>query len=345
MKARVLVILLATATTAWAQENDDMYFTAKDRAASVSYNQLAQANRYAKEDQDAVRNNPVNPSDSYSGRGINPEYNAQGKNGTVAVQENPDYFVTNYQPKVNSKLSQNTGTYSNPNNCNCGYYNPYTFGYSPYSTFYPSYGSMFSPYSMYGGMYSPYSMYGMSPYGMYSPYGYGSGMSMSMGYGFGYGSMFNIGLNYMIGSMYNPYYGYGGYYGGGYYPTGYAVSDAHVVNARRPVRTNGLNYYADNTRATGSTVGTNGRVREGGRMANSSPNYYDATWRSNPSNYTTRSSFGGFGNQSSFGNTRSSWGNSGWGSTGGGTRSSFGGFSGGGGGSSGGGGGHSRGRH
>src|SRR5882757_5977192 len=212
-KYTMLMLAMGLSAAALAQENDDMYFNSKDRAVVVKANEVVLAKKYHQDDVDAVRSNPVNPSDSYSGRGVNPEYNAQAKNGTSVVQNDPDYFVTGYQPKnVNSNLYNNTSAYSNTS-YNSGYGSPY--GYSGFGS---PYSSMYSPYAF---GYSPYSM--MSPYSMYSPYGgmgmYGMGMGMGSGFysGFGmgysmmYGSPYSMmSMGYGMGSMYSPYgYGYG----------------------------------------------------------------------------------------------------------------------------------------
>jgi len=356
MKAKYTMLMLALglSVAALAQENDDMYFNSKDRAVVVKANEVVLAKKYRQDDIDAVRSNPVNPSDSYSGRGVNPEYNAQAKNGTSVVQNDPDYFVTGYQPKsVNSNLYNNTSAYSNTY-YNNGYGSPY--GYSGFGS---PYSSMYSPYAF---GYSPYSM--MSPYSMYSPYGgmYGMGMGgMYSGFGMGYSMMYGspysmMGIGYGMGSMYGGYgYGYGSY--GSYYPTTAVVTDSrNTAYGRHPSRTSGLNSYVNtNARNDASIVGSNGRVREGGRSrTDSQPNYYNSGWRNSANYSNTRSS--GFSNGNSWGsgsgngwngggNTRSSFDSFGSGSRGSFGGHSGGGFSGGGMSGGGGGGGHSRGRN
>jgi uncharacterized membrane protein YgcG len=300
--------------TATAQEIDDMYFTAGDRVALGEKNQAVLAARYAESDRQAVRSNPVNPSDTYTGRGVNPEFSAQQKNGAELVTENPDYYLASYTPKdVNSKLYSG----SNAANCGCNAYSGYGNPYGRYS----------SPY----GMYSPYSMSGLySPYGMYSPYGYGSGMSMSMMYGMG--SM-----------MYGGYYGYSPYgynpYGYGYGTTVVVVDPVATSHGRRPVRASTVNYVQSGTQAAGFVAGTNGRTRN-----TTSANYYDPSWRNNPSNFPTRSyNYGGRNsgyNTNDFNSRSRSYNPGSFGSS---SRGSFGGASGGG--STSGGGGHSRGRN
>lgn len=369
MKTRYIlaVLTMGLSAAAIAQENDDMYFNSKDREKLNASNAVALTKRFGQEDQMAVRTNPVNPSDSYSGRGVNPEYNAQGKNGTSVVQNDPAYFIPNYAPtNVNQSLYNGYG-----NNYSSNYYgssafsNPY-YGMGGYGGYYSPY-SVMNPYSMF---YSPYSMYGASMYGMYSPYSmYGSGLSMSYGFGSMYGmyspySMFGMGYGSMYG-MYNPYYGYGYGYGSSYVVTG---MESNVVQGRHPSRSSSLNnsFVADRSRMNSTTTAgaTRSASNAGGRVAttgnSSGTNYYDRSWRDNSSNYTTtgttsgsRGSYGGWGNTGNSGNSgysnsagRSSSTMGTWGGGNSGGRGSFGGgggMSGGGGG--GGGGGHSRGRN
>lgn len=343
--------MIGVSAATMAQEVDDMYFNSKDRAKLNEVTATAMVQRYYQEDQQAVKTNPVNPSDSYSGRGVNPEYNAQYKNGTALVQNNPDYFLSNYQPKsVNSNLyNGGYNSYSNPYYGNSAFSNPYYggmgmgygyspmgmgYGYSPYSSFY-------SPYSMF---YSPYTSGLSMGMGYYSMYGMGSSMYYGMGYGMSYGMGYGM----------SPY-GYG--YGYNPYGTTVIINNADynngAVTGRRPMRTSALN-----NEYVGQTSGVaTGRTQPGGRA--SSQNYYDNNWKNTASNLnSTRSSYYNDNNGNS---NRSSWGGNGNGNNGGwgggrsssfdnGSRSSFGGgggtFNGGGGGSSGGGGGggHSRGR-
>jgi hypothetical protein len=155
-KYTMMAAFLACAGTAVAQETDDMYFNASDRATYREANQAVMAQHYAAADQQAVKSQPVNPSDTYTGRGVNPEYNAQQKNGAEVIQGNPDYFLSGYTPKtINSNLyAGNTGL-----GCGC----------SPYSRFGNPYGGFYSPYG-----YSPYGNMGS----MYSPFGFGYGLAV-----------------------------------------------------------------------------------------------------------------------------------------------------------------------
>ncbi len=364
-KYAMVILTMGMSVAAMAQENDDMYFNSKDRLVVNQANEQLMAKRYQAADRNAVLTNPVNPSDSYSGRGVNPEYNAQGKNGTAVIQDNPDYFLSSYQPKnINSSLSSGNNTYNSAYN---GYgMNPY-YGYGGMGSSMMGYGMGYGMNSMMGygmgyGMNSmmgygmgygyPYSMFSMG-YGMSS---YGSGFYGGYGMGYGMGSMYSPYGMYGMGSMYYPYgngYGYGGGPYGGY--SGGVINETHNTSyGRHSVRSSGLNNYVDNSRGTSSVTNPAGvgRGNQSGRTAGSQPDYYNSGWRNNATNMT-RSGYDNSGN-SGWGNTRS--GNSGWGNSGtrssmdsfgGGSRGSFGGGGGGGfsGGGGGGGGGHSRGRN
>src|SRR6478736_4376763 len=146
----ILLSLLAIASgiCVFAQENDDMYFSSKDRAKINMTSREEVVLASAKGDNTMQT---INPSDSYSARNENPDYVAGAKVGSNATTAS-SYFTPTYQPTVNQSL------YSNNCNCNTGYNNNSaygnSYGYSPYS-------------SMYGmGYGSPYSsMYGMGGYG------------------------------------------------------------------------------------------------------------------------------------------------------------------------------------
>lgn len=291
-KYSMMAALLAFSGVAVAQEIDDMYFTARDRAQHNEQTNAAMAMRYAAYDQQAAQSNPVNPSDTYTGRGVNPEFSAQQKNGAEIIQGNPDYFLASYKPKdINSNLY--SGSTSTSSNCAC----------SPYSS------SM-----AYGGFGNPYGSF-YSPYGFNSPYMMGYGPSTMIGYTMSpYGSMWSVGMSYGMGSMYgSPYYGmynpYGYGYGSGYgygYPTspGMGYDPVQTVGGRRPVRASTVN-------SSFPTGGTAGYVASGthGRSRSTRTDYYDAQWRNDPSNFPTRSySYGG--RSSSFdsnGSTGRSW--------------------------------------
>src|SRR6267154_3761117 len=123
----ILLSLLAVASgiCVFAQDNDDMYFSAKDRAkinlsgreevvlASTKGNSTAQT---------------INPSDSYSARNENPDYVAGAKVGSNATTAS-SYFNPTYQPAVNQSL------YGNNCNCNTGYNNN-AYGSNAYGSSY-----------------------------------------------------------------------------------------------------------------------------------------------------------------------------------------------------------------
>lgn len=266
-KYTMMAAFLACAGMAAGQEVDDMYFNARDRVTHNEAASAAMAMQYADQDLRAAKTNPVNPSDTYTGRGVNPEYSAQQKNGAEIVSGNPDYFLASYAPKnINNTLY--SGTATTGSSCGC---NPYT---SAYSGFGNPYGSFYSPYG--------YSPYGFSPY---SSMGFGSMYSP-------YGSAWNISMMYGMGSMYGmPMYGMGGMYGYGMYnPYGYYAGPGmaygydpiQTTYGRRSVRASTVvqpTAYAN----PGYVAGTNGRTRA------TRTDYYDSQWRSNPSNFPTRS--------------------------------------------------------
>jgi hypothetical protein len=346
MKSILTLAIGLASISAFAQkaENDDMYFTSKDRVklATTSANTKVEVKR-APTTTTQTKPTPaqadvaVNPTDSYSARTVNPEYSA-ANTGTNATQQSGDYFIENYRPTgVNGNLN---GDYKNSNST--PYYNPNT---NPY------YASGYSPYSSYGyNGYNPYNM-GMGGYG----YPYGSGMYMSMGTSFGYSpyssftmgygnpwsmydpfyssSMWGPSYGYGYGSsygMYNPYsfYNYNGY--GGYgYPTVVAVdNNTHngrdVTYQRRADRSSSTGYQPDgNTRSTTQLATRNGRPIASGRTRGSedSQSYYEKGWRSNTNGAgsTTRTAWSGMNNGSysnsgsdshNSGRTNSSW--SGW---------------------------------
>ncbi len=347
-KTGILIALsLMAASAAYSQEVDDMYFTSKDRtklvsARPVSYATVAQAD-------DAQLNtttNGINPTDSYSGRGENPEYSTS--NGVQNGE--PQYFNSNYQPTgVNQNLSNNCS------GCNTPYYGNYNNYYG---------NSMYGMNSMYGygSPYGSMGMYGMGMYGMgmgYPSYGmgYGMGYGLGMSYGMGYGS---YGMGYGMGYPYSSMYGmgYGGY---GYYPSTIVIADYGNSQSygRRGSRSGAVNNSSYYNRSNSGT-GTSGRATAiGGRSSSQTMNsqYYQRGWKTNPnivtgSGTSGRSSFWSNpgSSNSNMGGTRSNWG-SGSGSAGrssfGGSGFSGGGFSGGGhsGGGFSGGGGGGRGRH
>ncbi|HTE28990.1 MAG TPA: hypothetical protein VK666_01360, partial [Chryseolinea sp.] len=112
MKNKVVIfglaaVLASSATFAQGVENDDMYFTSKDRArlkAQKASEQVAyQASVDKKKHAEAVEE-AVNPTDSYSARNENPEFAARS-NSQQAQSDNQDYFVSNYRYNNASNLT------------------------------------------------------------------------------------------------------------------------------------------------------------------------------------------------------------------------------------------------
>lgn len=184
------------------------------------------------------------PAPTGSDEAANPDYNGNTGNSPARRGSGSDQYYDN-------SYTYMRGAYGP----GLSYYAPY----SPYTTL--SYGV--SSYYGWGG-----GACGFSPYGLcdpfYSPFGYGSGISINIGIGRpwgygGYGGAYGYGRPYGYGyggGFYDPYYYsspyYGGYYGrGGYYGSGYGYSSGNVYNG------NGNGY-------NGSTE--NGRYRTSGHL-------------------------------------------------------------------------------
>jgi hypothetical protein len=218
MKTRIVLVsvaagLIALSASAQRVENDDMYFTAKDREKSKAAEAEASLSTYStksnknkKFDEVAVQEDNTNPTDSYSARNVNPEYISR-TNSEVASEDESDYYDEDYASSSDDRFN-----YSNSYNNNINWAR---------SSWYAN--NFYSPY--YGGGYGMMNPY-YDPWMMSSPYygGYRSGWSLSLSYGFGnYYSPFGYGFGggYGWGNPYS-YYGYNSYYGGGYgYPTYY----------------------------------------------------------------------------------------------------------------------------
>ncbi|PGH39127.1 MAG: hypothetical protein CRN43_11020 [Candidatus Nephrothrix sp. EaCA] len=176
MKTKLIALLaglIPMIALAQQLEDDDMYFNAADRKALAALKPSPKF--YGSDLKDA--DDELNPTDSYSGRGQNPQANAKGKQDA--------YFTPDYTPKgvnqnnQNNSRNSNAYNYNNYNSCGNHFGSPYyNNGFSSYSSFGMGVGmspwnSYYSPYGM--GYYSPYaynSYYG-SPYGnslYYSPY-------------------------------------------------------------------------------------------------------------------------------------------------------------------------------
>jgi len=342
----LLAVSAAFVASAQVVEYDDMYFNAKDRAKvqaskPLTLKNISTVNEVA---------TPINPTDSYSARNVNPEYISQSKvNPSGSVEESP-YFIPNYTPtSVNQNLYSNPAT--NWNNYNYGYASAYN---NPYFGMMPGFGS-------------PYNNFYPSMYGGYNPYGFGfnniynAGLNYSMSLGYGMGSYYPWGSHAMGwggGSpFWNNYYGVNSFNNWGWnnfysHPNVVILNsdnlNRNVVYGKRASRSNDLNNVVNtNNRSTTTMVSTDsqGRVRgANGRVSadNNSTSYYQSGWRTNPETSTTRSSTWGTSGRSgsdnnarsnttsyfnNFGNSRSSdfgGGNSNF-SSGGGSRSGGGG--------------------
>src|SRR5882762_9616214 len=106
----ILLSLLAMASgiCVFAQDNDDMYFSSKDRA-KINLSSREEVVLASAKGNSSVQT--INPSDSYSARNENPDYVAGAKVGSNASSTS-SYFSPSYQPNVNQSLYGN--------NCNCG---------------------------------------------------------------------------------------------------------------------------------------------------------------------------------------------------------------------------------
>jgi len=316
MKSKVAFLSLISflftfAAVAQGVENDDMYFNSKDRA-KLNLAKASQKAEYTasikKSKKEIVEEEAGNPTDSYSARNVNPEYEAR-TNAQSAQSDNQDYFVNDY--RYNNSSNLNTWN----NNFNNRYNNPW------YSANYwgPSINSWNSPY--YGSYYdswgnpwaNPYYQSGWSSSFSYhwgNPYNYGWGMGFGYGnpyYGYGYNNAFGY-------SPWNSYYGYGSYG----YPTQVVVIENGTryspVYGKRNSRSSEMNreYNNGSTRSNnrGNIDSGSGRPVTGGRTSTttSTPSrqsdYYNRGWRNQSEN--TGSGSGNSGNT----NTRSSWENS-----------------------------------
>lgn len=308
-------MMIAFAASSQNVEQDDMYFRSKDRkvlAASkpLTMNVSSRASEV---------NSPINPTDSYSARNVNPEYISQAKvNPSKATQTGTTYFVPNYTP-----TSVNQNIYNNPAN-----WNYYGGGYRPsYYGMNSMMGYGMNPMMMMGNGMSSFGNPYYSPMGYYDPFGYnayGYNGFYNYGGGFGYspGLSFSMGMgyggfnNYWGNSFYNNYGwggGYNSFYGGGWNrPTVIIVtngdSNGQVVYGKRTSRSSDLDNTATsrnrsasiNSSQTGNRSSSNGRVTSA--SDNNAGSYYQRGWRTNPET-NTRASWSNSGNTSNNSNS------------------------------------------
>lgn len=357
MKTQMVGALMLVSGLTWAQEEyDDMYFNSKDR---VKEQERSMTHRPARREPTATASPAaevrINPTDSYSysGWGVNPDYQARTMTNTSeeAVEET-GYFSATYQPVgVNQSLA------SMPNS------NFNRWGNS----------WMMNPWMM-GPGFGLNSGWG-SPWGWNDPRMMRPGFNAGWGLGFGWNTWNMWGSPSMsFWNTWNDPWGMGwnscwscmGWAGGGWNsPWGMGWNNwgwnrpiiilpgheaQRVAYQRRQDRSSTLNNNAyDNARQSQPSYTRTGReVNSGRSRSEASSDYYDRTWRArsessaparsgwSDSNTNTRSSWSSGnsnsnGRSSSFESTpsRSSW-NSG-GNYGGGSRSSSGGGSSGGG--------------
>lgn len=293
MKTGILtgMMLMLAGSVAVAQdlEVDDMYFKAKDRVALNSKREPKFKSELKIEESE-----PLNPTDSYSARNVNPEYISRSKMDPNSQVASDPYFIPNYQPvNVNRNLS-NTNAWNDWNNWN-------------------------SPWNRFG-----YNSFGMSPFnswGFNSFYPSSSWLTMSMGWGYGGWNSWNS----PSWSFWDSYYGWNSWnslswnnpwgwnswnswnswnnpWAYNYYrPTIIVVGNGNearqrVVYGKRSARSSDIdNNYVSSGR--NAYVDSNGRTRgsnAGGRMTDDSNNYYRRGWRTNPA-----------GNESNMPNTTS----------------------------------------
>jgi len=321
-------VVLSTAV-AQSREDDDMYFTAKDRAVLNAALQKERQEIFASSNTRRITESEtaatINPTDSYSARNVNPEYISGAKVG-ANTNANAQYFSPNYQPTtVNQNLASNCASCGfnafNYNGFNNGFYSPYSRFGNPYGM--AGMGMMGMGMNRWGynnfGMMDPWMMNSMN--GFYQP---GFSMGFGMGNGFGWGSGWNNfynpwgfnnwGMNSFYGGGWGNSWGMNGFYGNGWNSWGNPWGGGNtvvIVDRPRPNSARGEEidrYY--------STNGNRGGSNSGGRVATSdnSQQYYNRAWRNDTATpqrgsttwNNTRSyqqSYNGWNNNS----TRSNW--------------------------------------
>jgi hypothetical protein len=289
----ILTVPVAFIASAQEVEFDDMYFRSKDRVVLATSQTLTM--KAASKELEII--SPINPTDSYSARNVNPEYLSQTKVNPSSAKQSPvAYFIPGFVPtSVNQRIYNETG-YSN----NTG------MMMNPYSSFGMGMGGMnMGGMGMMSGLYNPYNSYYSNPWMGYDPLGYNSiyrpgwstSMSMSMGWGMGMGGFNSWGMNPwnnfngMNSWGMNPW-GMGNGYNSWYQPQGVIINSdtnaRNVVYGKRSSRSNDLNNNVTTGNRQNATVDTQGstRVPSNGRVAGSenqaAGSYYQRGWRTNP---------------------------------------------------------------
>jgi hypothetical protein len=264
MKATIVIggflSLMSLPAVAQQVENDDMYFTAKDReklrvamaeTPAVAVNTTKPKQQQKELTEEVIIPEDLNPTDSYSARTINPEYISR-VNSEQASEDEQNYYLEGYTA-TNTFDSYSASQFSNTSNCGTCW-NSYPNSYYG--------GSAWNYYSPYYGYNDPWRTpyYGMSP-----------GWNMSLGYLFGgWGSGWNLGLSYTWGNawVYNPYY-YNPYYHNPYNYSPYSYSNRGYQYAPNSNTENGVIRRTRTLAVTptqrvssvNNTSDTNGRMR------------------------------------------------------------------------------------
>lgn len=350
MKTKALLLLLAAFIInigAFAQEDDDMYFNASDRAKlkskaredQTAYEASVKKAKKMREEEPVAEEESVealNPTDSYSARNVNPEYEAR-ENAKLAESDEQDYFVNNYQYSTSSNLNNwnnNFNSWYGSSWYSPNYYNaPINSWNSPYYGYAdPYYSPWYNPYWNNSGWSASFSYY----WGNSWNYGYGWGGN----YNYwnrpycGYASSWGFGYGYNYG--YPGWYGYPGSViiinnGEGAYGPRYAKRGSRgndMVNNTRPntnTRTQVSDAFGNNNRsqrqaASGRTSAPTTKLNDNAvtpvnRTSRQNTEYYNRTWRrvtqepSNSNNGNSNSGNGSYGRTSNR-NSNSGWNNS-----------------------------------
>ncbi len=319
-------VALAGHAAAQDIEDDDMYFRAKDREKLNAERVIAsntRAQRSLSEANEEIA--PINPTDSYSARGVNPEHLGNGSS------TQPSYFRPGYQPASALAAGPSFNNFNSVNGWNNGFNR---WGMMPGMGF----GMGMAPGMGWGNGFG-------RPWG-YDPFwggGFGSGWSSSISFGWGSGwnnwgmpSSAFWGDPFMMNCWSCSPWGWNSF-GGGWgwnnwgwnrpiivVPGGGDSNGRGTVYGRRSSRSSDLNNPVTSggrNQVNYASQGTNSRSSSStGRSAgNEAGSYYQRGWRSNPavvpggSNSGTERSSWSAGNRSSSwssGNDRSSWSNS-----------------------------------
>jgi len=344
MKSKITFLIILTVSAAFvvsAQEVefDDMYFRSKDRVVLATSQRLTM--NAASKELEVI--SPINPTDSYSARNVNPEYLSQTKVNPSSAKQSPvAYFIPGFVPTSLNQNIFNETAFSN----NMG------MMMNPYSSFGMGMGGMnMGGMRMMSGLYNPYNSFYANPW-MGDPFGYNSfyrpgwntGMSMSMGWGMGgfnnWGSPWNnfYGMNSwgmnpwgMNSWGMNPWgmnawgmnpWGMGNGFNSWNHPQGVIINSdtnaRNLVYGKRSSRSNDLNNNVTTGNRQNATVDTQGgtRVPSNGRVSGNenqaAGSYYQRGWRSNPetNSNATRSGWSNANSGRSATNYNNTWNNS-----------------------------------